>query len=64
MACTLHHGPFVTISQAYETIMRWISENGYQITGPAREVYLRSAENDSQENSDNLTEIQFPVQKS
>ncbi|MGD8620889.1 MAG: MerR family transcriptional regulator [Anaerolineales bacterium] len=63
MACTLHHGPFVTISQAYDAIMRWIGENGYQITGPAREVYLRSAENGSQEDPETLTEIQFPVQK-
>lgn len=63
MACVLHHGPFVTISQAYDAIMRWIGENGYQIIGPAREVYLRSAENGSQEDPDTITEIQFPVNK-
>jgi effector-binding domain-containing protein len=63
MACVLHHGPFVTINEAYNAIMRWISENGYRIIGPAREVYMRSAEHGSQEDPDTVTEIQFPVQK-
>jgi DNA-binding transcriptional MerR regulator len=63
MACVLHHGPFITIGEAYDAIMRWIGENGYQITGPAREVYLRTAEGGSQEDPDTVTEVQFPVQK-
>jgi DNA-binding transcriptional MerR regulator len=63
MACVLHHGPFVTINEVYNAIMRWISENGYRIIGPAREVYMRSAEHGSQEDPDTVTEIQFPVQK-
>jgi DNA-binding transcriptional MerR regulator/predicted transcriptional regulator YdeE len=63
MACVLHHGPFTTIGEAYDAIMKWIAENGYQITGPAREVYLRQAEGGSQEDPDTVTEVQFPVQK-
>jgi DNA-binding transcriptional MerR regulator len=47
MATTIHSGPFVTISDAYQAILKWIETNGYKIIGPAREVYLRAAENGS-----------------
>jgi len=63
MACTVHHGPFVTIGEAYQALMQWIQANGYQIVGPCREVYLREAENGSQTDPNTVTEIQFPVEK-
>jgi effector-binding domain-containing protein len=73
MACTLHHGPFVTINEAYEAISKWLAANGYHIVGPCREVYLREAQHVSQTDStavsvsqtdpDTITEIQFPVEK-
>jgi len=61
MACVVHHGPFVTIGEAYEALIKWTSENNYRIIGPARDVYLRSAEGGNQKDPDTLTEIQFPV---
>lgn len=71
MACTIHHGPFTTISEAYNAIGKWIEANGYRISGPSREVYLREArpvgtrESGSvvQNDPETLTEIQFPVEK-
>lgn len=63
MACTIHHGPFVTLSEAYNAILKWIDENGYHITGPCREVYLRGPKDGSQTDPDTVTEIQFPVEK-
>jgi|WetSurSiteA1Bulk_404760.scaffolds.fasta_scaffold73802_1 DNA-binding transcriptional MerR regulator len=63
MACTVHHGPFVTIGESYNALGQWIDENSYRIVGPAREVYLRPSENGSQTDSETVTEIQFPVQK-
>jgi len=63
MACTVHHGPFLTINEAYNGLMKWIDENGYHITGPGREVYLREAKNGDQNDPNTLTEIQFPVEK-
>jgi len=62
-ACVVHHGPFVTIGEAYEALMKWIGENGYRIVGPGREVYLREAKAADQNDPDTLTEIQFPVEK-
>jgi effector-binding domain-containing protein len=63
MACTVHHGPFVTIGESYNALGQWIDENSYHIVGPAREVYLRPSENGSQTDPETVTEIQFPVQK-
>jgi effector-binding domain-containing protein len=63
MACTIHHGPFVTIGEAYNALGQWITDNGYRITGPCREVYLRPNENGSQTDPETVTEIQFPVEK-
>jgi DNA-binding transcriptional MerR regulator len=63
MACVVHHGPFTTIGEAYDAVLKWISGNGYHITGPAREVYIKPAKNGSQTDPDTVTEIQFPVEK-
>jgi DNA-binding transcriptional MerR regulator len=63
MACTLHNGPFTTIGEAYNAIGKWITDNGYRIVGPCREVYLREAKNGSQTDPETVTEIQFPVEK-
>lgn len=63
LACVVHHGPFVTIQEAYSAIARWIDQNGYHICGPCREVYLRPARNGSQTDPKTLTEVQFPVTK-
>jgi effector-binding domain-containing protein len=63
VASTIHHGPFVTIGDAYNALIKWIEENSYQICGPSREIYLRPAQNGSQTDPNTLTEIQFPVRK-
>jgi effector-binding domain-containing protein len=63
VACTIHNGPFVTIGEAYNAIGKWITDNGYRIVGPCREVYLREAKNGSQTDPNTVTEIQFPVEK-
>lgn len=63
MACTVHHGPLVTINQSYEALMKWIDGNGYHINGPGREVYLSVAKNGSQTDPNTVTEVQFPVVK-
>lgn len=62
MACVVYHGPFVTIGQAYEAILKWIGESGYHIVGPCREVYLRAAEDGNQDDPETVTEIQYPVE--
>jgi DNA-binding transcriptional MerR regulator len=65
MACTVHAGPFMTIGEAYDAILKWVDENGYQVTGPGREVYLQESKPAGNQNDPGtVTEIQFPVAKS
>jgi DNA-binding transcriptional MerR regulator len=40
-ACVVHTGGYGTIYQAYNALLSWIEANGYRMTGPVREVYLR-----------------------
>ncbi len=67
MACTIHQGPFTTISEAYNAIAKWIEANGYRTCGPGREIYLHVTEEGqgmvSQTDLGTVTEIQFPVEK-
>jgi effector-binding domain-containing protein len=67
MACTVHHGPFVTLNEAYDAIGKWIDANGYRICGPSREIYLHVTEEGhgmvNQTDPQTVTEIQFPVEK-
>ncbi|HEX5941992.1 MAG TPA: MerR family transcriptional regulator [Anaerolineales bacterium] len=63
LASTIHNGPFVTIGEAYNAIGKWITDNGYHIVGPCREVYLHTVEPVSQTDLNTVTEIQFPVEK-
>lgn len=59
-ACLIHKGDYYLFPESYEALMRWIQDNGYQITGTDRQIYLRSY-GDTSDMSDFLTEIQFPV---
>ncbi len=64
MACVVHAGPFVTIGEAYDAILKWVDEHKYQIVGPGREIYLRTSQPDGNQNDpDTVSEIQFPVEK-
>jgi DNA-binding transcriptional MerR regulator len=60
MACLVHHGSYDNFNQAYEALGAWVQTNGYQIVGPVREIYLQY---DEKNPANNLTEIQFPVEK-
>lgn len=63
-ACTVHHGPFSTVSQAYNALSKWIETSGYRITGSAREVNLQVPTQAGEQNDPNtVVEIQFPVEK-
>lgn len=55
---TVHHGVMATIGEAWMALFRWIEENGFEPSGPCREVYLAS-EPLPQEQW--VTELQQPV---
>ncbi len=62
VASTVHRGPYNEVAQAYERLMAWIADQGFEVAGPPMEAYL----NDPGETSPDeyLTEVMVPVRKS
>ena len=58
-ACMFHRGSYGTLPESYESVLKYIEENGYEIAGAIRENYIDGVWN--QEESGWLTEIQIPV---
>jgi len=63
MAATVHHGPYNTIGEAHEAILKWIEANRYRIVGPDRELNLYHTMPIRQDDPSYVTEIQYPVEK-
>lgn len=57
-ATTVHYGSMETIGESWEALHSWIEENGYELSGACRELYVVS-EPEPQENW--VTELQQPV---
>ena len=61
-ACIFHKGSYDTFHKSYAVILEYIEENGYEICGNIREVYIDGVWN--KENSEEwLSEIQIPVKR-
>jgi DNA-binding transcriptional MerR regulator len=70
MASVVHHGPWMTVGQAYDALRRWVEDYGYTTDGPFREIGLRdakpsSAPGEGQDQADPslIVEVQVPVVK-
>ncbi len=61
-ACVYHSGAYDGIGQAYAFALNWVEQNGYRVTGLARECYIDGIWNKPNV-EDWLTEIQIPVAK-
>ena len=61
-ACIFHRGSYGTLPESYETVLKYIEENGSEIAGALRESYIDGVWNQEEE-SGWLTEIQVPVRK-
>ena len=61
-ACIFHKGSYGTFSKSYETVLKYIEENGYEIAGEIRESYIDGVWNKENE-TEWLSEIQVPVRK-
>lgn len=59
VASAMHKGPYDTISDTYDEVMRWIAENDYQVAGPPREAYLSDPATAPPE--EYLTDVMVPV---
>lgn len=65
MASHIHRGAFNTLTGAYQQMLAWLEQNGYQVCGMGREIYIDLAgdHESRQDNPNYVTEIQFPVKK-
>lgn len=60
VASAVHHGDFAEFTRLHPALLRWIDANGYRITGPSREIYIK---HDARHPGDSVTEVQYPVEK-
>lgn len=73
VACVVHVGEYANIYQAYNALLAWIEANGYRMTGPIRELYLRYGADGldfelpstylSDDKHEYVTELQLSVEK-
>lgn len=59
MATTVYRGRYEGIARAYHAMTQWVSENGYDIAGPTREIYVNDPRTVAPEEL--LTRLEFPV---
>ncbi|MDA2621831.1 MerR family transcriptional regulator [Bacillus cereus] len=61
-ACVYHHGPYEETDETYKKLMKYIYQEGYEISGDAIEIALIdwSVTEDPEEQ---VTEIQIPIMK-
>ncbi|MFH1294670.1 MAG: GyrI-like domain-containing protein [Candidatus Aenigmatarchaeota archaeon] len=59
MAKTVHKGRYQDCGPAYERLFAWIAQNGRQVSGPTREVYVNGPSQVPEEEI--TTEIYAPV---
>ncbi len=62
MASLMVNGPYENIAQGYNTLGKWVEDNGYVIAGNARQVCHKGPWNESSPEN-YLTEVQIPVTK-
>lgn len=63
MASTVHNGPYSKLHLAYNAINAWVEANGYEIKGPARELYHYAQDPLRFDDETYVTEIQMRVEK-
>ncbi len=59
MAKIVHRGPYGAVGPAYNTLFAWLEQNGKEVTGPTREVYVSDPRETRPEEL--ITEIYAPV---
>ena len=63
VASIIHKGSYNRLSEAYDSLLRWIGSNGYRVAAPIRELYLQMSLPVRLDDESNVTEIQVPVAK-
>lgn len=59
VASATHNGKFDAFTKLHPAVLRWIDANGFEITGPSREIY----HNVDRAGAGSVVEVQYPVAK-
>jgi len=59
--CIYYRGPYEGISTAIRALTEYVKENGIEITGPFRSIYLEGPPNRGKNSSDYITQIAVPI---
>ncbi len=62
VAYLVHKGSHAGVQDAFLKLMKWISENGYELMGPGAAIFHNDLIMVGNED-DLVTELQFPVRK-
>jgi effector-binding domain-containing protein len=62
VAYLVHAGSYQSMQDSFLRLLRWISENGYEVMGPPINIYHNDPMMVRSED-DLITEVQFPVRK-
>jgi effector-binding domain-containing protein len=55
------HGPYRGLTTAYHKLFRWTHQQGYQLVGPTREIYLNDPSEVTETNL--VTRIELPIRR-
>jgi effector-binding domain-containing protein len=58
VASVVHRGSMDNVGPVYESLVRWIEDSGYHLSGRSRELYLEWHDEDLDKN---VTELQMPI---
>lgn len=61
VASTVYKGPYGQAAQVYQALIEYAMQNGYEIVGGVKEIYLNNPMEVSEDEL--LTEVRFPVTK-
>lgn len=59
--CIYYRGPYEGTATAIRALVEYVKENGIEITGPFRSIYLEGPPNRSDNSADYITQIAVPI---
>ncbi len=62
-ACIPHSSSLEKLPETYQAVLKWITDNGYRVAGPGREIYPQGTGEPGDALPGGPIEIQFPVRK-
>ena len=59
--CIYYRGPYEGTATAIRALVEYVKENGIEITGPFRSIYLEGPPNRGDNSADYITQIAVPI---